>query len=255
MKEESLSYLRLLGLVLWGRRPTQEELKGGLPAIPIRHCAQTKPAKGNRQAAPPRPLPRPSAAQDSDQPHIKAAPSPQAAAKPPAEGSSRQDAVGFAIGTRLAKPARQQPFLSSEQATFSFRYEAMILPPVIALYEVTGRLELPRTEKELLESMLSKCGLAEAQSARSLPWPPPFPLAEKEDNDHAREAYEGFLMSLAENHKCDWLILLGESRSPPLSIPARVIQLDSLRLLFQEPIRRKKAWDRLTPLRSVLRPG
>ena len=228
MREESLSYLRLLGLVLWGKRPTTEELKEGAPLIPIRHSEHLKQTTKSLRESPP-------------QSATEAVPQP-AATGPTVETSLRQ-----------AEPTQPEQFLlSSEQETFSFRYEAIVLPPAIILYEITGKLELPQQEKEVLHSMLSKCGLTGTQSTCSLPWPPPFPLEEREDGDYAQEAYEGFLMSLVENNKCRWLIILGESKLPPQFLPAETIQLDSLRLLSQEPIRRKEAWSKLSSLRKSL---
>ena len=145
---------------------------------------------------------------------------------------------------------KSPPKTTDLQDLVSFRYEALVISPVVVLYEITGKLELPSQQRELLDSMLSRCGLKGSPLVRSLPWPPPFPL--DEENESAEQAYLGFLTSLIENNGCEWLILMGKSRLTT-SIPAiNIIKLDSLGLLMQEPKRRIKAWEELAPLRDSI---
>lgn len=164
--------------------------------------------------------------------------------------SGRPDKAATREPSNGAEPAEPKagPAPLASQDAFSFRYEALVVPPAIVLYEITGELELPSQQKALLDSMLSRCGLTGSARTRSLPWPPPYSLGE--ESDYAEQAYQGFLTSLVENNHCEWLILMGESKLTAALPTTQIIKLDSLRLLVQEPKRRKQAWDQLAPLRQ-----
>lgn len=217
MTENQLNYLASLGLIFWGRRPLQEEL---VPISRSTEQAQTS-ARLNEE--------------------VRIQTKRQASKAKQAELAPKEL-------NNQPPPNRASAKITDLQDLVSFRYEALVIPPVIVLYEITGELELPPQQRELLDSMLSRCGLKGSPSVRSLPWPPPFSL--DEENDQAEQAYLGFLTSLVENNECKWLILMGESK---LSLPAiNIIKLDSLGLLVQEPKRRIKAWEELAPLRDSI---
>lgn len=229
MRKEHLSYFNQLGLVLWIRRAEESSTQS------FQSQASFSPTPG----AKPRSQPWHQSLQ-----------------------SKASEAAQAVVQSDTAPIATRHPTSQNPQEVFAFRYEAVVIPPVVVLYEITGRVELAPQENQLLNSMLIRCGLdiSNKKPTISLPWPPLLPSfsqdssADEANETAAQEAYEGFLTSIVENNACDWLILMGKNRlKAQVSSLKEIIQLDSLRLLCQEPQRRKKAWEQLSSLRDELR--
>ena len=235
--------LASLGLIFWTRRPKlsqKEQVLASFVPDP-RSTAREQPAKAKRVGFSFVPDSRSIAREEVRLPTNK---------EVEAQVEQKDSVAIESSNQPTTQPVKSPPKTTDLQDLVSFRYEALVIPPVAVLYEITGELELPSKQRELLDTMLSRCGLKGSPVVRSLPWPPPFPL--DEENESAEQAYLGFLTSLIENNGCEWLILMGKSRLST-SIPAiNIIKLDSLGLLMQEPKRRIKAWEELAPLRDSI---
>ena len=258
MKEE-LSYLNQLGLILWVRKDRIQLLQSGSrdaqsgtsPAA-LQSSVSSFLNSQTRKEEEEKVLPSSQRRKEGILPEsLEAEESPSSAQPKTRSVLSPQTLTAESLPLRSI--AKEKEGLAE---VFAFRYEATVIPPVVVLYDISGKIELPQQEKELLSNMLIRCGLAAAdrKPSLSLPWPPPL-SAELMDADlaAAQKAYAGFLTSAAENYNCDILILMGESPLKPQDPPfAEIIQLNSPRLLCQEPHRRKEAWEQLTPLRERL---
>lgn len=161
---------------------------------------------------------------------------------------------------------------SSTKATSlrpSLRIGALLYGNILVLYSLRNKVGMLQDERELLTKMLEKCGVNMAEyrfnKENILVYPPLIKNLEEvlsQDKNALQNTIKGFIKALSDKSRHStgqdlYILILGEDVVQDLPEYKQFtsnapIVLDSLRVMLDEPQRRKVAWDLLKPLRDVL---
>lgn len=151
----------------------------------------------------------------------------------------------------------------------SLRLGALLYGNVLVVYSLKNRIGIVQDERELLNRMLDKCGvnMQEYRFTKEtiLVYPPLIKNLEEilsQDVNALQNLVAGFMKALSDKSRQAtgqdlYMLIVGDNVTQYLPEHKKIthhapIILDSLRVMLDEPQRRKVAWEQLKPLRDTL---